>query len=124
MARVVAQPFRISALTLRREGDRTADLQQHVGDRLAQARQHLVEHRQSLAALAIRLAHMHMQHGGASVPAVDCLLHLFVHADRNVVGVAGQEFRTVGGDLDHQRLLVFWQKRVVEKMHEMSPVAM
>ena len=61
--------------------------------------------------------HMHVQHGGAGVPAVHGLLHLLGHRHRDVVGIAGQEFGAVGGDLDHQGLLVFGQQGVVEELH-------
>ena len=42
----------------------------------------LVELRQALGALAVQLAHVHVQHGGAGVVAVHRLLHLLVHRHR------------------------------------------
>ena len=61
---------------------------------------------------------MHVQHGGASVVAIDCLLYLLVHADGNVVGVARQPRGCIGRGLNHQFFLVLGKQRVVKKMHE------
>ena len=118
VARVVVQPLGVGALAFGGEGDRAADLQHHLRHRGAQAIQQFVEHRQALAALAVGLAAMHVQHGGAGVVAVHGLLHLLLHRHRDVVGIAGHVLGAVGGDLDHQGLLVFGQQGVVEELHD------
>jgi hypothetical protein len=74
------------AVGLGREADRAADLDDHVGHGLAHAGDQLVELGQALAALAVVLAHVQVQHGGAGVVAVDRLLDLRRHGDRDVLG--------------------------------------
>ena len=117
VARVVGQPLGRFALALRRKGDRAADLQDHLGNRRAKALQHFVEQRQSLGARTVRFAAMDMQHSGAGIVAVDRLLDLRRHADRNVVAVAWQEFGPIGRSGDDQGLLGFGKQRVVEEVH-------
>jgi hypothetical protein len=56
------------------------------GTALAHAGDQLVELGQALAALAVELAHMQVQHGGAGVVAVHRLLDLLFHRDRDVFG--------------------------------------
>ena len=53
VARIVAQPFRLSAFAFWCERDRAADLQQHVRHGRAQAVEHLVKGAYSLGALAV-----------------------------------------------------------------------
>ena len=66
------------AVGLGREGDRAADLDDHVRHGLAHAGDQLVELGQALAALAVEFAHVQVQHGGAGVVAVDRLLDLLL----------------------------------------------
>jgi hypothetical protein len=60
-----------AAPSVRRERDRAADLDDHLGHRLAHAGDQLVELGQALGTLAVRLAHVQVQHGGAGVSAID-----------------------------------------------------
>ena len=76
VARVVAQPLGRLALAFRRERDRAADLDDQFGHACADAGDQFVELRQALAALAVELAHVQVQHGRAGVVAVDGLLDL------------------------------------------------
>ena len=59
------------------------------GTAIAHAGDQLVELRQALAALAVEFAHMQVQHGGAGVVAIDGLLDLLLHRDRDVLGKVG-----------------------------------
>jgi hypothetical protein len=81
VARVVRQPLGGLALALGGEGDGAADLDDHLRHGLAHARDQLVELGQPLAALAVQLAHMQVQHGGAGVVAIHRLLDLLIHRD-------------------------------------------
>ena len=72
----------LGAVGLGREGDRAADLDDHVRHGLAHAGDQLVELGQALGALAVELAHVQVQHGGARVVAVHRLLDLRFHRDR------------------------------------------
>src|SRR3546814_12001087 len=55
---VVGQPLRLLTVAFRREGNRTADLDDEFRDAGANAGDQLVEFRQTLAALAIQLAYV------------------------------------------------------------------
>ena len=123
VARVVAEPLGRLAVGLGRERNRAADLQDHVGNRIAQAGKQFVEHRHALGALAVRLAHMDVQERCAGVVAVDRLLDLLVHRHRDVAGVGGNPFGAVRRDLDDQGLLVFGKEGVVEELHGCLRVA-
>ncbi|MNT25123.1 hypothetical protein D3C72_1606280 [compost metagenome] len=113
VARIVVEPLCRRPFTLRREGNRAADLQDHFRHGFAQPAQQLVEHGQPLRALAVGLAHVHVQHGGAGVIAVDRQLDLLVHRHGDIVGVARQVLGTVWRHLDDQLILVLWQQGVV-----------
>ena len=82
---VVGEPLRVRAFTFGGEGDRSADLQDHVRHRLAQSGEQLVELRQPLGALAVELADVDVQHGGAGLVAVHRLLDVLVHRQRQVL---------------------------------------
>src|SRR3546814_9024405 len=75
---VVGQPLRLLTVAFRREGNRTADLDEEFRDAGANAGDQLVEFRQTLAALAIQLAYVQMQDAGARVVAIDRLLDLLL----------------------------------------------
>src|SRR3546814_7452780 len=80
---VVGQPLRLLTVAFRREGNRTADLDEEFRDAGANAGDQLVEFRQTLAALAIQLAYVQMQDAGARVVAIDRLLDLLFHRHRS-----------------------------------------
>jgi len=106
------------ALGLRSEGDRTADLQDHVRHGHLQLAQQLVELREPLGPLAVFLAHVQVQHGGAGIVAVHRLLHVLLHGDRQVLGeVRRQPLRPVGRGGDDEVLLVLGEQGVVEEVH-------
>ncbi|KAF7957155.1 hypothetical protein AWV80_01480 [Cupriavidus sp. UYMU48A] len=113
MTRIVIQPLGGLAFALGRKRDRTADLQHHLGHGLAQASEQLVELGQPLAALTVGLAHMDVQHGGAGVVAVDRLLDLLVHRDRDIVRVARDPLGAIRRHLNHELFLVLGQQGVV-----------
>jgi hypothetical protein len=99
-----------------------AHLDDHVGHGLANAGDQLVELRQALAALAIKFAHVQMQHGGAGVVAVDRLLDLRFHGDRDVFReVADFELGAVGRHRDDEFFLVLGVERSVDEIHDVSP---
>ena len=124
VAGVVAQPLGGSAFRLRRKADRAAHLDHHLGHGLAHAGDQLVELGQALAALAVELAHVQVQHGGAGVVAVHRLLDLRFHRDGDVLGkVGGQPARRIGSGGDDERLLVLGEQVSVEEIHCMSPVS-
>ena len=90
MCRVSSPSHLAVALILRREADRAADLKDHLGDGGAQPVQHFVEHRG--VSIPCRLAHgRDVQHGRPRVVAVDRLLDLVLHRDRNVVRSRGRK---------------------------------
>jgi hypothetical protein len=104
---LVVEPLGRLALVLRGERDRAADLQDHLGDRLAQSADQLVELGHALGALAVELAHVDVQHGGTGVETVDRRLDVLVHGDRQVLGeVVRLPFRPVRRGRDDQLLLV------------------
>ncbi|KEH10765.1 hypothetical protein GY15_30235 [Delftia sp. 670] len=118
VARVVGQPLGGRAVRLGSKADRSAHLDDHLGHTRTHAGDQLVELRQTLAAFAVQLAHMQVQHGGAGVVAVHGLLDLLVHGHGNVFGeIAGQPARRIGGRRDDQGLLVFGEQVAVEKIH-------
>jgi hypothetical protein len=123
VARVVGQPLGGLALVFRGERDRAAHLDDHVGHRRAHAGNQLVELGQPLGALAVQLAHVQVQHGGAGVVAIHGLLHLFFHRYRDVFRkVFRHPFRAVRRDGDDDLVLVLGVQRIVQKLHGVSPV--
>ncbi|MNP16831.1 hypothetical protein D3C76_1092390 [compost metagenome] len=117
VARIIAWPLGNTA-RFRCEGDGAAHLQNHFRHRFTQAMQHFVEHRHALGALAVSLAYMHMQQRGAGVVAINSLLHLLVHAYRNILRKVGRHpFRAVGRNRDDQLVLVFREQRVMGIKH-------
>ncbi|MNQ98846.1 hypothetical protein D3C85_1145590 [compost metagenome] len=82
-------------------------MQDHVGNRVAQAGKQFVEHRKALGALAVFLAHMDVQERCAGVVTVNRLLNLLVHRHRDIAGVRGNPLGAVRRDLDDEGLLVF-----------------
>ena len=120
VTRVVGQPLGGGAFRFRREGDRAAHLQDHVGHGHAKPLKQLVELGQTLGALAVEFAHMHVQHGGAGVVAVDRLLHLLVDRHRDVLGEVGRHpFGPVRGHCDHELVLVLGKERSIEEIHRL-----
>ena len=106
------------AFGLGREGDRAADLDDHVRHGLAHAGDQLVELGQALGALAVELAHVQVQHRGAGVVAVHRLLDLGFHGDRDVFReVGGNPFGAVRRGGDNELFLVFGEQGSVEKVH-------
>ena len=68
VARVVAEPLgRLALAPSGANGDRAADLEDHVGNGNAQARKQLVEHRHALGALAVCLAHVDVEQRRAAL---------------------------------------------------------
>ena len=60
-----------------------------------------------------------MQHCRARVVAVDRLLDLIVHGNRNVLGEIGRDpFRAVGSCGNHQLILVVRVECAVEEVHD------
>jgi hypothetical protein len=122
VTRVVGQPPGGVTLLLGREADRAADLQDHVRHAGADARQQFVELGQALGALAVLFAHVHVQHGGAGVVAVDRLLDLVLHADRDVLReIRRHPLGTVGRGSDDQLLLVLGIVGTVLEIHDVCP---
>jgi hypothetical protein len=120
-SRVVGQPLGRGAVGLGGEGDRAADLDDHVGHGLAHAGDQLVELRQALAALAVEFPHVQVQDRGAGVVAVDRLLDLVLHLHRNVFREVGRNpLGTVGRGRDDELVLVFREERTVEEVHRVS----
>ncbi|MCY1444102.1 hypothetical protein D9M71_605520 [compost metagenome] len=118
MAGVVGQPLGRLALVFRGEGDRAADLDDHVRHRLAHAGDQLVELGQALGALAVQFAHVQVQYGGAGFVAVDGLLHLLLHGHRNVFReVFRHPLGAVGRHGDDDLFLVLGVQRIVEELH-------
>src|SRR5947207_5532061 len=60
---------------------------------------------------------MHVKDSRAGVVAINGLLHLLIHANRDVVRIGRQPLGPVGRYLDHKLFLVFRQERVIEEMH-------
>src|SRR4029450_3960838 len=118
VARVVGQPLRVGALTLGGKRNRPADLDDHVGNGVAHTSDQLIELGQPLAALAVGLAHMQVQHRRAGVVAVDGLLNLFFHRHRDVLGkVRWDPFRAIGRGGDDELVLVLRKQRSIEEIH-------
>jgi hypothetical protein len=121
VARVVGQPLGGCAVALGGEGDRAADLDDHLGHGLAHAADQLVEHRQALAAAAVEFAHMQVQHGGAGVVAVDRLLDLRLHRDGDVLReVRRNPLRTVRCGGDDELVLVLGEQGSILEVHRVS----
>ena len=89
--RIVREPLCGLALVLRSEADRPADLKDHLGHGRAKPIEHLVEHLETLRALAVRLADVDVKNRRACIVAVDCLLDLVLHRDGDVVGSRGKK---------------------------------
>ncbi|MNY47830.1 hypothetical protein D3C86_1831270 [compost metagenome] len=59
-----------------------------------------------------------MQHSGAGFIAIDRLLDLLVHGDRNVFReVTDIELRAIGSNSDDQFFLVFGVQRAINEIH-------
>ncbi|MCY1218349.1 hypothetical protein D9M72_302930 [compost metagenome] len=115
---VVRQPLGSLAIVFRCKRNRAADLNDHVRHRLAHAGDQFVEHGQALGALAIRFAHMQVQHAGACLIAIDGLLDLRFHGHRDVFGeIFRHPLRTVGGHRDHDLVHVLRVQRIIQKLH-------
>ena len=109
------------AFGLGREGDRAADLDDHVRHGLAHAGDQLVEHGQALGALAVELAHVQVQRRGAGVVAVHRLLDLRFHRDRDVFRkVRRHPLGAVRCGGDDELVLVFGEQGSVEEVHGRS----
>ena len=116
--RVVAEPLGVGAVALGGEGDRAADLQDHVRHGLTQAAEQLVELREPLGALAVELADVDVQHGGAGLVAVDRGLDVLVHRHRQVLAeVVRLPLGAVRRDGDDQLLLDLGEEGVVVEVH-------
>ena len=115
---VVAEPLGVRAVALGGEGDGAADLQDHVRHGLAEPAEQLVEHRQPLGALAVELADVDVQHGGAGVVAVDRGLDVLVHGQRQVLAeVVRLPLGAVRRGGDDQLLLDLGEQGVVVEVH-------
>ncbi|MCY1443102.1 hypothetical protein D9M71_595010 [compost metagenome] len=118
VAGVVAQPLGDVAFGFRGEGDRATDLQDHVRAGFADAGDQFIGEGQTLGALAIGFATMHVEHGGTGVVAVDGLLDLRLERYRDVFREVGRlPFRTVGRGGDDQFLHVFDKQRTIDEVH-------
>ena len=118
VARVVIEPGGLGFRRVRREGDRSADLDDHVRDGFLHPPQQVVvvvEIGRSHA--GGRVAHVEMQNGRTGLVAVDRRLHLLVPGERDVRGVAGQPGRAIGRGRDDQRRHVLGQNGVVSVVH-------
>ncbi|MND82664.1 hypothetical protein D3C80_745040 [compost metagenome] len=122
VAGVIGEPLGRLALPFRREGDGAADLDDHVGHRLAHPGDQLVELGQPLGAGAVQLAHVQVQHCGTRLVAVDRLLDLLLHGHRNVFReVAGGPLWAIGGHCDDHLFHVFRVQGIVKKLHLFIP---
>jgi hypothetical protein len=118
VARIVRQPQGGFAIAFRREGNRTADLDDHVRHGFTHTGDQLVEFRQALGTLAVQFAHMQVQDCGAGLITFDRFLHLLVHGQRDVFGeVFGHPFRAVRGHGDNHFFHVFRVQGIVEELH-------
>ncbi|MCY1365153.1 hypothetical protein D9M69_519870 [compost metagenome] len=118
MAGVIGEPFGDVAITLRGEGNRATDLNDHVRHRFTHAGDQLIELGQSLGAFAIELTDMQVKHSGAGVIAINRHLHLLCHGDRDVFReVRRHPLRSVGSNGDDELLLIFRVQGSVEKVH-------
>ncbi|MOA02412.1 hypothetical protein D3C78_1218630 [compost metagenome] len=118
VAGVVAQPQGAFAFAFRGEGNRAADLDDHVRHGFTHAGDQLVELGQALGALAVQLAHVQVQHGGAGLVAIDGLLYLLFHGQGNVFReVFRHPLRAVGRDGDDYLFHVFGVQGIVEELH-------
>ncbi|MNI57614.1 hypothetical protein D3C73_1126860 [compost metagenome] len=118
VAGVVRQPLGRFAFAFRSKGNRTTDLDDHVRHRFTHTGNQFVELGQALGPLAIELAHMQVQHGRASFVAVDRLLHLLVHGQRDVFGkVLRHPLGAVWGHGDHHLFHGFRVQGIVEELH-------
>ena len=71
---------------------------------------------------AVFFADVHVEDGRAGVVAVDRLLDMLFHRERNILGeIVGVPFGAVGGDRDDQFVLRFGKQAVVEELHIFSP---
>ena len=115
---VVVEPLGLGVFGMGREGDRAADLQDHLGNGRPQIGHEaivVVEVARSLARLGV--ADMDVQHRGAGIVAIDRGLDLLVPAQRQVLDVARQPFRAVRRCRDDQRLHVLGEERVIGEVH-------
>ena len=120
VARVVALELRLFA-RLRREGDRPADLQDHLRHSLAQPRDLIVVFLEVLRDVAgLGIAHMDVQQRGAGVVTIHRGLDLLVPGDGELLfrrAIPRHPHRPIGRGGDHQRRLIFGKERVVGEIH-------
>ncbi|MNP42990.1 hypothetical protein D3C76_1367850 [compost metagenome] len=120
MAGVVGQPLGRFAVAFRGEGNRAADLDDHVRHGFAHTGDQLVELGQALGALAVQFTHMQVQDRGAGFIAIDRFLDLLVHGQRDVFReVFRHPFRAVRGHGDDHFFHVFGVQGIVEELHEL-----
>ncbi|MNR21174.1 hypothetical protein D3C85_1380610 [compost metagenome] len=118
MAGVVRQPLGRFTVAFRGEGNRTADLDDHVRHGFTHTSDQLVELGQALGALAVQFTHVQVQYGGAGFVAIDRLLYLLVHGQRNVFReIFRHPLRAVRGHGDDHFFHVFRVQGIVEKLH-------
>ncbi|MNO54520.1 hypothetical protein D3C76_449940 [compost metagenome] len=115
---VVAQPLGRFAFAFGRKGNRATHLDDHVRYRFADPGDQFVELGQALGAGAIEFAHVQVEHRGARFIAVDCLLHLLIHGDRDVLReIIRHPLGAIGRHGDDYLFHVFRVQRVVEELH-------
>ena len=120
VTRVVVQPLGLGAIALGREGDRAADLDDHLGARFLEARHHEVVVFDIRGEVPGRgVAHVEMQDPGAGVVAIHRRLDLLVPGHGDVGRVARQPRRPIRRRGDDQWLHVLGIQRVVCVTHEL-----
>ncbi|MNZ82478.1 hypothetical protein D3C78_1011760 [compost metagenome] len=120
VAGVIRQPFGRFTVAFRGEGNRAAHLDDHFRYRFAHTGNQFIELGQAFGAFAIEFAYMQVEHSGARFIAVNGLLDLFVHGQRNVFWkVLWHPFRAVRGDGDYHLFHVFRVQRIIEELHSM-----
>ena len=120
VTRVVVQPLGLGAVALGREGDRAADLDDHLGHGFLEARHHevvVLDIRREVPGRGV--AHVEVQDPGAGVVAIHRRLDLLVPGHGDVGRVARQPRRPIRRRGDDQRLHVLGIQRVVGVTHEL-----